>query len=345
MRLAAARRGALLRGGGGGRAAAAAAASAAAAAAAAGGGGGGAGPGPDRPWLAGGALGGGGAGVALGKFDGLHRGHAALAREAAGVGSRGGGGGWLVSFSGMADALGWAPRLPLVAPPDRPRVLAGLGVRELVLPFAAVRGMDPREFLVGVLQRDLGVCGVCCGRNYRFGRGASGDADTLREICVEAGMEPRVLELLAAGEGRGRAGAGAGAEVGGGGAGATPPCSSTGVRECLAVGNVAEAGELLGRPHRLVLDVSGGARRSGPSPGAAAELAWDPEEAAKGGSGLLNQPPAPGVYSIIAHGAAGEPLGAGRLGLGEGQLSLELDGGPGAAGSRMLGLDLLARLD
>ena len=117
------------------------------------------------------------------------------------MGSRGGGGGWLVSFSGMADALGWAPRLPLVAPPDRPRVLAGLGVRELVLPFAAVRGMDPREFLVGVLQRDLGVCGVCCGRNYRFGRGASGDADTLREICVEAGMEPRVLELLAAGEG------------------------------------------------------------------------------------------------------------------------------------------------
>ena len=75
------------------------------------------------------------------------------------------------------------------------------------------------------------------------------------------------------------------------------------------------------------------------------ELAWDPEEAAKGGSGLLNQPPAPGVYSVTAHGAAGEPLGAGRLELGEGQLCLELDGGPGAAGSRMLGLDLLVRLD
>ena len=280
--------------------------------------------------------------MALGKFDGLHRGHAALAREAAGVGSRGGGGGWLVSFSGMAEALGWAPRLPLVAPPDRPRVLAGLGVRELVLPFAAVRGLDPREFLVGVLQRDLGVCGVCCGRNFRFGRGAAGDADALREICIEAGMEPRVLELLSAGEGRGRAEAGAEAKLGDGKSGEPLPCSSTGVRERLAVGDVAAARELLDRPYRLVLDFSDGALRSGD--GAATALAWDPEEAAEAGSGLLNQPPAPGIYAVSAHAAAGEPLGTGRLELGEGQLRLELEG-PGAAGVRVLGLDLLAQLE
>ena len=243
----------------------------------------------------------------------------------------------------MAEALGWAPRLPLVAPPDRPRVLAALGVRELVLPFAAVRGLDPREFLVGVLQRDLGVCGVCCGRNFRFGRGASGDSDALREICVEAGMEPRVLELLSAGEGRGRTEAGAEANLGGRGSGEPPPCSSTAVREWLAAGDVAAARELLDRPHRLVLDFSGGALRSGD--GAATALAWDPEEGAGAGSGFLNQPPAPGIYAVSAHDAAGGPLGTGRLELGKGQLRLELDEGPGAGGVRVLGLDLLARLE
>ena len=34
---------------------------------------------------------------------------------------------WLLSFSGMAEVLGWEPRRPLVAPCDRARVLATLG--------------------------------------------------------------------------------------------------------------------------------------------------------------------------------------------------------------------------
>ena len=37
--------------------------------------------------------------------------------------------------------------------------------------------------------------------------------------------------------------------------------------------------------------------------------------------------------------------GTGRLELGKGQLRLELDEGPGAGGVRVLGLDLLARLE
>lgn len=82
-----------------------------------------------------------GAWVALGKFDALHRGHAALAAWAAarpGVP-------WLISFSGMAAVLGWRERLPLVAPGDRARILSawgkefGVTPRELRIPFAEVR--------------------------------------------------------------------------------------------------------------------------------------------------------------------------------------------------------------
>lgn len=57
--------------------------------------------------------------LALGKFDALHKGHQALAAAALELG----GTPVLLSFSGMAAVLGWAPRKPLVAPCDRPRVL------------------------------------------------------------------------------------------------------------------------------------------------------------------------------------------------------------------------------
>ena len=295
--------------------------------------------GSGRPWRRGGLLGGGGAGVALGKFDGLHRGHAALAREAAAGG--GAAGGWLVSFSGMAEALGWPPRLPLVAPPDRARVMAGLGVRELVLPFAAVRGLAPRDFLVGVLQQDLGVFRVCCGRNFRFGRGAAGDAVALQEICLEAGMEPRVLELLPTVGGGTEGGAGAPG-------GCAVACSSTGVRERLADGDVAGAAELLGRPHRLILDLDEAHHSAIVSGDGHLELAWDPEEAVGGVSRLLNQPPGLGRYAVVAYSQADEPQGVGHLELHEGRLCFNLEEReiPGLTGSAgVLGLDLVSRLD
>jgi FAD synthetase len=75
----------------------------------------------------------------------------------------------------MADILGWPARLPLVAPPDRARVLAawagacgGRTPRQRFLPFAEIRGMSPQQF-VAVLAQELGAAGVVAGRNYRFG--------------------------------------------------------------------------------------------------------------------------------------------------------------------------------
>ena len=60
----------------------------------------------------------------------------------------------MLSFSGMAEVLGWPTRPPLVAEIDRPRVLEswaphcqGLIPRQRMLPFAAVRNMSPAEFV------------------------------------------------------------------------------------------------------------------------------------------------------------------------------------------------------
>ena len=76
----------------------------------------------------------------------------------------------------MMPALpGWPRRLPLVAPMARVSVLqswapfcCGLAPMEWRLPFAAVRGMSPEDF-VRLLTSDLRAAGVVVGTNYRFG--------------------------------------------------------------------------------------------------------------------------------------------------------------------------------
>ena len=69
----------------------------------------------------------------------------------------------MVSFSGMAEVMGWPQRPPLVAPGDRARVLQswapfchGHAPRQHLVPFANVRTLSPDEF-VRLLAEDLKV--------------------------------------------------------------------------------------------------------------------------------------------------------------------------------------------
>lgn len=182
--------------------------------------------------------------VALGKFDAMHRGHAQLARRASKMGTP-----YLMSFSGMAEVLGWESKLPVVAECDRPRVCTswaagcnGQTVKEHCLPFAAIRRMSPEEFVLTL--KEIGVGGVVAGRNYRFGFKAAGTADTLTELGKKHGVDVEIVDLLQAEEDE--------CEDGAGGV-CTPQVSSTRVRACLAAGDVEQVTRLLGRPHRLML--------------------------------------------------------------------------------------------
>jgi FAD synthase len=114
--------------------------------------------------------------VALGKFDALHRGHRALAEKAALLGGHP----FLLSFSGMAEVLGWPIRKPLVPLCDRPRVLSSWQAacmdrcpRQRFIPFHEIRTMSPEDF-VRVLAEDLKAKGVVAGSNYRFGERPGG---------------------------------------------------------------------------------------------------------------------------------------------------------------------------
>ena len=150
----------------------------------------------------------------------------------------------------------------VVAETDRARVLAtwaeacgGVTPGEVVVPFADVRRMPPEAF-VAFLKDTLGVSGIVAGSDYRFGFKAAGTAEALRTIGEAMGLDVTVVDLLPSGEDPPGADEHLAAACELDEKDATAQVSSTRVRACLAAGDVEQAARLLGRPHRLVLDVA-----------------------------------------------------------------------------------------
>ena len=205
--------------------------------------------------------------LCLGKFDALHRGHRALAERAAAFGRPA-----LLRFSGMAELLGWSPRLPLVAPEDRARIIAewpGAPV-EIEQAFAAVRQLDAAGF-VSLMQQRFPLAGLVVGDDFRGGRDRAADAAAFVAAGTAAGLRIDIVRAVA--------------DAGG-------PVSSTRVREALAAGDAPLAAELLGRPHRLLGTVVRGDGRGGSIGIHTANL-----------GARTNQEPGTGVYA--AWGATG----------------------------------------
>ena len=169
--------------------------------------------------------------VAIGSFDGVHRGHMAVLETARAVGERT----TVVTF--------WPhPRLVLG---DRVELLSTLerrlelleeeGVDEvLVVTFTAeVAALTPEEFAEMVLRR-IGAATVVVGEGFRFGRAAAGDGALLERL----GFDVRLVPLLQG-------------------------VSSTRIRTLLREGDVVAVAPLLGRPAELEGTVVLGDQRGG----------------------------------------------------------------------------------
>lgn len=181
--------------------------------------------------------------VAVGNFDGVHRGHAALlaeARRLAGSNSPV----VPVTFDPhplvLLDPNRYLPPLTTVA--EKARVLGDVGADHVVVLRTTVEllALSPDEFFNKIIRAKLAARGVVEGFNFRFGRDRAGSNETLRQMCGDAGIDFQVVSAL---EDGGR------------------PVSSSRVRDALLAGDVGAARQLLGRPYRLIGDVGEGARR------------------------------------------------------------------------------------
>lgn len=215
--------------------------------------------------------------VAVGNFDGVHKGHARILRLAVEHGSAAGETPVALTFDPHPRAVvgGGAP--PALSWPDeRDRVMSRAGIRAVVtLRFdQAVAALHPDEFVRQVLTQGLGARRVVVGDNFRFGHGARGTTETLRKLGQELGITVHVAEAVRDEGGR--------------------IVSSTRVRELVTCGDVDMAARLLDRPYAVVGRCTGRGHRYGIS-------GWLVLPAA----GLLL--PAPGLYDVLAGPVGAEP--------------------------------------
>ena len=128
-----------------------------------------------------------GAVIALGNFDGLHRGHQSViaqVREIAAAGDHPVGIG-LFRPHPYRFFKPDAPPFRLMSGGLREGLLGDFGVDVLFeLPFNdALRDMDDEEFVEIVLHQGLGIRHVVVGEDYGFGKNRCGDVDSLTRLC------------------------------------------------------------------------------------------------------------------------------------------------------------------
>ena len=185
-----------------------------------------------------------GAAVALGNFDGVHRGHQqviALAARAAGeIGAPLG----VVSFEPHPRRIfqPQAPSFRLMKPEQQIRALAALGVDVFyVLPFdAQMAAMSDRAFAHDVLHLGLGVRHVAVGFDISFGKDRTGSPETMTAYGAEMGFTVSTAEAVTGGSG--------------------DKFSSTAVRDALRNGRPQDATAILGRPFAIEGPVRTGRR-------------------------------------------------------------------------------------
>jgi riboflavin kinase/FMN adenylyltransferase len=173
----------------------------------------------------------GGVFVALGNFDGVHKGHLELLNAARR-------GAQLVGARHPAVFTFQQGKAPAITTFDqRLQLLEEAGIEEVfVADFNDLREQSPEEFVQKTL-RSMGAVGVSCGFNFRFGKGAAGDVDTLQRLCAKEGIVCTIVPAV---------------EVDG------DVVSSTRIRQCLQAGEMESAAHLLGRPWYLSDAVQGG---------------------------------------------------------------------------------------
>ncbi len=163
--------------------------------------------------------------VALGNFDGLHKGHLAVINKAV-MENHNGLLPYIVTFDEHPQSLlrGTAPK-KLMSRSIFEKEAYKLGCEVFYISFAEVQNMSAEDFFVQILLNRLNVGFVVCGFNYRFGKNGEGNAEILKKLCEKHSIEFCCVD---------------GVEIDGG-------CiSSTRIRRAVENGEIEKANNMLG---------------------------------------------------------------------------------------------------
>ncbi|MDW7658425.1 MAG: bifunctional riboflavin kinase/FAD synthetase [Bacillota bacterium] len=173
-------------------------------------------------------------GVALGFFDGLHRGHSDLIRTLLYQCTTQGISAAAFTFDQHPESVLHPGRIfrYLDSLQERLDLMSGMGLDEVhVCSFdQQFAGLEPQIFLEEVIVRRLQAKLLVVGPDYRFGAKGSGDVALLRKWTRENGIQLNIVDEVNMGDDK---------------------VSSSRIRNLIQEGHVGQAASLLGRPYLL----------------------------------------------------------------------------------------------
>ena len=172
--------------------------------------------------------------IALGNFDGVHKGHQELIRQAVEEGKAKGLLSAVFTFSNHPRNLlaGRDVVRNILYPDEKQRIIEEMGVDVLFdIPFTwDICGMEPVRYIEELLFGAFRAQEIFCGFNYTFGYKAGGDVRLLEEEGAKHGKAVHVLKPVMI-DGK--------------------IVSSTLIRDCIAAGDIEACDKYLGRPYTL----------------------------------------------------------------------------------------------
>lgn len=170
--------------------------------------------------------------IALGNFDGVHRGHQAVIRPILAD----------ACLPGLPTVVTFTPhpreffsgkqRLLLTPQAEKTAFLETLGIKQWVLLHfnRQLAELSPEDFVAQVIAAQLQATCVSVGKDFHFGKGRAGTAEDLKRLCQKFGIGTHIIDLAKDGGDR---------------------ISSSRIRQALAEGNVTLANALLGRDYTI----------------------------------------------------------------------------------------------
>ena len=178
--------------------------------------------------------------IALGFFDGVHLGHAALMKRTNQRAAELGAVPSVLSFDVHPDNLVFGKEVPLInsAAGREDIIRRYFGIENVVFIHfnKAVMCMPWMEFADSLIN-ELNVCHIVVGHDFCFGYKGEGTAEKLKAYCEEKGIGCDIIKPVTL-DGK--------------------VISSTYIRELIKEGNMEEAGRFLGHPHSLADTVRSG---------------------------------------------------------------------------------------